>query len=246
MTSAHRRILNTISYFTKQIFLDYDPALYLSQMDCYQVEINSIGLRFMNGFSFDKSMIFDALNGTLVALCCANLDLNKTKNNNENETANEIEYDCNSNYQMFDQPKKRRRLNNGNHKQYQSMLALTESESESKSQSKLELNTSDVVEVNIVESKNCLDDSIGNIEDCVDCVGLGIIRGVDIKEKILYLLTPVDPQLLNKVDLFVRGSAVLPPVLLNDSCLLNPAMYLNGVPPNSYKVPTDRVLTAMS
>ena len=228
MTSAHKRVLNTISYFTKKIFLDYDPGLYLSQMSCYQIKIDCIAFSFINGFNFDKSMIFDALNGTIVALCCANLDFN-TMENNDYDKDDEI---------VVERCKKRRRLNSGKGNNNNNNNNGSNNGSNKGSEG-------DVIEVNIIESTNCFSGVTENIKDCIDCVGLGIIRGVNIKEKILYLLTPVDAKFLNKVDLFVRGTTTLPSVLLNDSSLLNPALYLNGVPPSN-KVQKERILTAMS
>lgn len=42
------------------------------------------------------------------------------------------------------------------------------------------------------------------------CVGLGIIRSIDRKREIFYVLTPVCPEILKKVNLFIRGKLDLP------------------------------------
>lgn len=43
------------------------------------------------------------------------------------------------------------------------------------------------------------------------CIGFGIVRGIDKQSGELYLLTPVEENLLEEVDLLVRGNIALPP-----------------------------------
>merc|ERR1711972_1299182 len=60
------------------------------------------------------------------------------------------------------------------------------------------------------------------------CVGLGIIRSINAKKRMFYLITPVPPIRLNKVNVFMRGSTVLPPQFLFDSHILTTPPYWNG------------------
>ncbi|KAF9609089.1 hypothetical protein IFM89_013343 [Coptis chinensis] len=52
-------------------------------------------------------------------------------------------------------------------------------------------------------------------ESCTPwCVGLGIVRGVDPSKDLLYVLTPVPPSILEKVDLLLQGFLQIPIDLL--------------------------------
>lgn len=47
--------------------------------------------------------------------------------------------------------------------------------------------------------------SVTNAPEACICVGLGIVRAADPSKQALYIITPVDPSLLGKVDTLVRG-----------------------------------------
>ncbi|KAH7550394.1 hypothetical protein JRO89_XS13G0184500 [Xanthoceras sorbifolium] len=49
------------------------------------------------------------------------------------------------------------------------------------------------------------------------CVGLGIVRGIDTLKSLLYVITPVSPSILEKVDLFLQGFIQIPTSLLQVS-----------------------------
>ncbi|CAA7039055.1 unnamed protein product [Microthlaspi erraticum] len=51
-------------------------------------------------------------------------------------------------------------------------------------------------------------------EDLPSCVGLGIVRGIDTERGILYVITPVAENVVEKVDLLLQGSIQLPTCLL--------------------------------
>ncbi|XP_010936308.1 polynucleotide 5'-hydroxyl-kinase NOL9 [Elaeis guineensis] len=63
------------------------------------------------------------------------------------------------------------------------------------------------------------------------CVGLGLVRAVDISKDILYLITPVARSTLEKVDLLLRGSIEIPVCLLQGCRNSSPFMSRN-VPQN--------------
>ncbi|KAK4768810.1 hypothetical protein SAY86_026960 [Trapa natans] len=42
------------------------------------------------------------------------------------------------------------------------------------------------------------------------CVGLGIVRGVDLSKGLLYVITPVPPTILEKVDVLLQGFIQIP------------------------------------
>ncbi|PKA63665.1 Polynucleotide 5'-hydroxyl-kinase NOL9 [Apostasia shenzhenica] len=46
------------------------------------------------------------------------------------------------------------------------------------------------------------------------CVGLGIVRGIDVKQGLLYVITPVPPFQLEQVDLLLQGFIEIPSSLL--------------------------------
>ena len=49
-----------------------------------------------------------------------------------------------------------------------------------------------------------------------ECVGLGLVRSVDVAARTLLVLTPVHAQLLGSVNLLLRGSITLPVELALD------------------------------
>ncbi|MCL7046667.1 hypothetical protein MKW94_013327 [Papaver nudicaule] len=59
------------------------------------------------------------------------------------------------------------------------------------------------------------------------CVGLGIVRGIDVEKDIYYVLTPVSLNNLQKVDLFLQGLLQIPARLLQISGCLSPYMATN-------------------
>ncbi|KAF3437137.1 hypothetical protein FNV43_RR19890 [Rhamnella rubrinervis] len=50
------------------------------------------------------------------------------------------------------------------------------------------------------------------------CVGLGIVRGIDTFKDLIYVITPVPPSTLEKVDLFLQGFIEIPTCLLQNGC----------------------------
>ena len=50
-----------------------------------------------------------------------------------------------------------------------------------------------------------------------ECVGLGIVRGIDMERGLLYVLTPVAPRVLRSVNVVLRGQVDLPVELLADT-----------------------------
>ncbi|KAI3943925.1 hypothetical protein MKW92_025848 [Papaver armeniacum] len=59
------------------------------------------------------------------------------------------------------------------------------------------------------------------------CVGLGIVRGIDVSKGIFYVLTPVPLSILEKVDLFLQGLLQIPTRLLQVPGCLSPYMSTN-------------------
>ncbi|KAE8661384.1 Polynucleotide 5'-hydroxyl-kinase NOL9 [Hibiscus syriacus] len=51
-------------------------------------------------------------------------------------------------------------------------------------------------------------------EDLPWCVGLGIVRGIDTLKGVLYVITPVPPSTLEKVNLFLQGFIQIPTCFL--------------------------------
>lgn len=58
------------------------------------------------------------------------------------------------------------------------------------------------------------------------CVGLGIVRGIDTFKGLLYLISPVPPILLEKVDLLLQGFIHIPTCLLQVQGCMSP--YMSG------------------
>lgn len=59
------------------------------------------------------------------------------------------------------------------------------------------------------------------------CVGLGIVRGVDTFKGLLYVITPIPPSTLEKVDLFLQGFIQIPTGLLQVQGCVSPYMSTN-------------------
>ncbi|XP_011622893.1 polynucleotide 5'-hydroxyl-kinase NOL9 [Amborella trichopoda] len=59
------------------------------------------------------------------------------------------------------------------------------------------------------------------------CVGLGIVRGIDILKGLYYVITPVSPRDLEKVDLFLQGLIEIPTCLLQVKGCVSPYMSTN-------------------
>ncbi|XP_010540303.1 PREDICTED: polynucleotide 5'-hydroxyl-kinase NOL9-like [Tarenaya hassleriana] len=51
-------------------------------------------------------------------------------------------------------------------------------------------------------------------EDLPPCVGLGLVRGIDMEKGVLYVITPVAEHILQKVDLILQGCIQIPTCLL--------------------------------
>ncbi|KAF5198920.1 Polynucleotide 5'-hydroxyl-kinase NOL9 [Thalictrum thalictroides] len=67
-----------------------------------------------------------------------------------------------------------------------------------------------------------------NSETCTPwCVGLGIVRGIDLSKDILYVLTPVPQRVLVKVDLLLQGFLQIPISLLQVQGYRSPYMSAN-------------------
>ncbi|XP_068664382.1 polynucleotide 5'-hydroxyl-kinase NOL9 [Aristolochia californica] len=64
------------------------------------------------------------------------------------------------------------------------------------------------------------------------CVGLGIIRGVDMPKELLYVITPVPLSHLDKVNVFLRGYIEIPTCLLQVRGCVSPYMATSVLPSN--------------
>ncbi|KAJ8772154.1 hypothetical protein K2173_027331 [Erythroxylum novogranatense] len=64
-------------------------------------------------------------------------------------------------------------------------------------------------------------------EDVPWCVGLGIVRGIDKFKDLLYVITPVTPSTLQKVDLLLQGFIEIPICLLQVQGCMSPYMSTN-------------------
>nr|GMC69758.1 polynucleotide 5'-hydroxyl-kinase NOL9 [Ipomoea batatas] len=67
-------------------------------------------------------------------------------------------------------------------------------------------------------------------EDMPHCVGLGIVRGIDTTRQVLYLITPVPLDSLEKVDLLLQGFIEIPTSLLQVQGCISPYMSANVLP----------------
>ncbi|KAL5722453.1 hypothetical protein ACHQM5_005971 [Ranunculus cassubicifolius] len=62
------------------------------------------------------------------------------------------------------------------------------------------------------------------------CVGLGIVRAIDLSKDLLYILTPVPQRILAKVDLLLQGFIEIPTGLLQEQGCRSPYMSANVLP----------------
>ncbi|KAJ4765959.1 Polynucleotide 5'-hydroxyl-kinase grc3 [Rhynchospora pubera] len=67
------------------------------------------------------------------------------------------------------------------------------------------------------------------------CIGLGIIRGIDVSRGLLYVITPVPIQSLQKVDILLQGLIEIPTRLLQVHGCVSPYMCTNVVHTISHK-----------
>ncbi|GJW75342.1 polynucleotide 5'-hydroxyl-kinase NOL9 [Tanacetum coccineum] len=66
--------------------------------------------------------------------------------------------------------------------------------------------------------------------DLPRCVGLGIVRGIDTLRKVLYIITPVSPSVLEDVDVLLQGFIQIPTCLLQVQGCVSPYMASNVLP----------------
>lgn len=64
------------------------------------------------------------------------------------------------------------------------------------------------------------------------CVGLGLVRGVDIYKGLLYIITPVPQRILEKVDTLLQGFIGIPTRLLQVRGCMSPYISANVLPTN--------------
>ncbi|CAK9141415.1 unnamed protein product [Ilex paraguariensis] len=64
------------------------------------------------------------------------------------------------------------------------------------------------------------------------CVGLGIVRGIDTLRHLLYVITPVPQNILEKVNLLLQGFIQIPTCLLQVQGCISPYMSANVLPTN--------------
>ncbi|XP_058179300.1 polynucleotide 5'-hydroxyl-kinase NOL9 [Rhododendron vialii] len=67
-------------------------------------------------------------------------------------------------------------------------------------------------------------------EHLPQCVGLGLVRGIDIFKRVLYVITPVLQNTLEKVDLLLQGLIQIPTTLLQVQGCISPYMAANVLP----------------
>ncbi|XP_047336602.1 polynucleotide 5'-hydroxyl-kinase NOL9 [Impatiens glandulifera] len=67
-------------------------------------------------------------------------------------------------------------------------------------------------------------------EQLPQCVGLGIVRSIDTSRRLLYIITPVLPNILEKVDLLLQGHIQIPTCLLQVKGCISPYMSANVLP----------------
>ncbi|VFQ74570.1 unnamed protein product [Cuscuta campestris] len=72
--------------------------------------------------------------------------------------------------------------------------------------------------------------SCDGTEDMPHCVGLGIVRSIDTLKRVLYIITPVPLDSLEKVDLLLQGFIELPTSLLQVQGCVSPYMSANVLP----------------
>ncbi|XP_077221612.1 polynucleotide 5'-hydroxyl-kinase NOL9-like [Tasmannia lanceolata] len=64
------------------------------------------------------------------------------------------------------------------------------------------------------------------------CVGLGLVRGVDLSKELLYLITPVPRYNLEKVDVLLQGFIEIPTCLLQVRGCMSPYISMDVLPAN--------------
>lgn len=69
-------------------------------------------------------------------------------------------------------------------------------------------------------------------EQLPNCVGLGIVRGIDTFRGILHVITPVPPQILEDVDLLLQGFVQIPTSLLQVQGCVSPYLSANVLSTN--------------
>ncbi|PKI63168.1 polynucleotide 5'-hydroxyl-kinase NOL9-like [Punica granatum] len=62
------------------------------------------------------------------------------------------------------------------------------------------------------------------------CVGLGIVRGIDLFKGLLYVITPVPPRILERVDILLQGFIQIPQGFLQAQGCISPYMATNVLP----------------
>ncbi|XAR50114.1 hypothetical protein NMG60_11004353 [Bertholletia excelsa] len=67
-------------------------------------------------------------------------------------------------------------------------------------------------------------------EGLAQCVGLGIVRGIDTAKHLLYIITPVPHDSLEKIDLLLQGFIQIPTCLLQVQGCTCPYMSANALP----------------
>lgn len=77
-----------------------------------------------------------------------------------------------------------------------------------------------------------LGDSSEDSERLPQCVGLGLVRGIDTFRQMLYIITPVPVHALEKVDLLLQGFIQIPTCLLQVQGCVSPYMSENVLPTN--------------
>ncbi|XP_057514959.1 polynucleotide 5'-hydroxyl-kinase NOL9 [Actinidia eriantha] len=69
-------------------------------------------------------------------------------------------------------------------------------------------------------------------EHLPQCVGLGLVRGIDTFRRSLYVITPVPHDTLEKVDLLLQGFIQIPTCLMQVQGCISPYMSANVLPTN--------------
>lgn len=78
-----------------------------------------------------------------------------------------------------------------------------------------------------ISSKNC-GETLSDLSQPI-CVGLGIVRGIDIFKGLFYVITPVPVCTLQNVDMFLQGFIEIPVSLLQSQRLICPYMSSNTI-----------------
>ncbi|XP_074284661.1 polynucleotide 5'-hydroxyl-kinase NOL9 isoform X2 [Silene latifolia] len=75
--------------------------------------------------------------------------------------------------------------------------------------------------------------SSGDCQSLPSCVGLGIVRGIDVSKNLLYMITPVPLSILATVDIILQGFIQIPTSLLQVQGCISPYMSANVLPEES-------------